>query len=108
MQLDITLANLICAPVTETLVDDFLAAVEDAALIADAVELRVDYLTWYEPVRVIEFLSVQKNKIQKPLILTYRPSEQGGQKDLKFNDRIAFWRGFDSWDVITYADLEWD
>jgi len=100
--------TLICVPVTEPLFDNFLRAVEDATLVADAVELRGDYLTEDDPLRVIKFLSVPKNKIQKPLILTYRPREQGGQRDLKFNDRIGFWRRFGAWNAITYADLELD
>ena len=102
--------SIICAPITETDANTFLAAIHEAERIADAVELRGDYLPEPENdvIRVIKTLSVPSHKVQKPLILTYRPREQGGQKDIKFNDRIGFWRRFGGWDVITYADIEWD
>src|SRR5581483_5596144 len=52
--------------------------------------------------------STTRYKTEKPLILTYRPREQGGQLDLPFNDRLRFWRQFGTWDRIAYADIELD
>src|SRR5262249_40664214 len=105
---DPTSEKLICVPITETSFDYFMRAVTDAASVADAVELRVDYLTHDDAQRAIKFLSDPKNKIQKPLILTCRPREQGGQRDLPFIDRRDFWRGNSGWETIAYADLEFD
>lgn len=101
--------KLVCAPVTETRFDDFVKAAQNAAQIADAVELRLDYLA-DDPARSIQKLLRPNLKIlgQKPLILTYRPREQGGQKDLSFDDRVNFWRTFEGWGSIAFADLELD
>jgi len=100
--------SIICAPITETKLHTFLAKIHEAERIADAVELRGDYLTEGELTFVIKSLFVPSQKVQKPLILTYRPREQGGQKDIMFNDRLRFWRKFGGWNVITYADIELD
>src|SRR5262245_32751109 len=103
-----TSENLVCVPITETSFDKFLRAITDAASVADAVELRVDYLTADDTQRVVKILSEPTHTIQKPLILTYRPQEQGGQRNLPFSDRVDFWRKFDGWKGIAYADLELD
>lgn len=100
--------NFICVPITETQSERFLAAVIDAQSAADAVELRLDYLTDHDPVYLLKLLSVKKESLSKPLILTHRPKEQGGQKEMLFNERLAFWRKFEAWDLIAFADIEAD
>jgi 3-dehydroquinate dehydratase/shikimate dehydrogenase len=100
--------KLVCVPITETSFENFMRAVEEAATVADAVELRIDYLSEVDALRAINFLSDSKTEIQTPLILTRRPLEQGGQRDLSFSERVNFWRGYESWAAIAYADLEFD
>ncbi len=98
--------RLICVPITETDRERFLAAIQEADAQADAIELRLDYLPAPDHAFVFEALAVQRP--DKPLILTHRPKEQGGQRELSFNERIAFWRDFSAWDAIAYADIEFD
>lgn len=86
------MTNLICVPVTETESDAFIAAVDEAAQLADAVELRLDYLLPDQLPRLLSDLIVRVDRIGRPLILTFRPSEQGGRRELSLEDRQAFWR----------------
>ena len=98
--------RLICVPITETDRDRFLAAIQEADARADAIELRVDYLSAADPEWLLKQIAALS--LTKPLILTHRPKEQGGQRDISFNERLAFWRDFSAWDAVAYADIEFD
>lgn len=100
--------QLICVPITETKMLDFVRAIEEAEKTADIIELRLDYVTDHSPGYVLKLLETRKNFFRKPFILTYRPREQGGQQDIKFNDRLRFWRKHAPWDLVAYADIELD
>ena len=100
--------NLICVPITETKMLDFVRAIEEAEKTADIIELRLDFVADHSPEYVLKLVETRKNFFRKPLILTYHPREQGGQQDIKFNHRLRFWRNLDFWDVIDYADIELD
>lgn len=100
--------KLICAPIIETQLTTFLEAIRRAAAQhADAIELRLDYLT-DDSSQLINALRPLRGQLAKPLILTYRPRQQGGQKDLTLAERANFWRTFAAWELIAYADLELD
>ena len=102
--------RLICVPITETDRDCFLAAIHEADAQADAIELRVDYLPATDHEWLLkQIAALQQTKLlAKPLILTHRPQEQGGQRALSFDERVNFWQGFVAWDAIAYADIEFD
>ncbi len=100
--------KLICIPITETKTEAFLNAIEEAGDTADIIELRLDYLTDRDPVYLLKVLSIKRDQFRKPYLLTYRPREQGGQKDLTIGDRRNFWRKFNNWDLVAYADIELD
>jgi 3-dehydroquinate dehydratase / shikimate dehydrogenase len=106
----ISISSLICAPITEGAPDSFLAAIHEAERIADAIELRVDYLPAEALPQLIAELSSRIARVSKPLILTFRPREQGGKRDLTLRDRRDFWRGLPPEIVgsIAYADFEFD
>ncbi|MBO0724302.1 MAG: shikimate dehydrogenase [Blastocatellia bacterium] len=101
---------LICAPITEGAPDSFLATIHEAEQIADAIELRLDYLPAEALPRLIVELSSRIARVSKPLILTFRPLEQGGKRDLTLQNRRDFWRGLPPEIVssIAYADFEFD
>jgi 3-dehydroquinate dehydratase/shikimate dehydrogenase len=101
---------LICAPVTETNAEDFLSAIEEAARTADAIELRLDYLDDLDLWFVLTHLPVRFSRLNQPLILTYRPREQGGQRRLSLADRLHFWQRLPEHikAVISFADFELD
>jgi len=104
------LSHLICAPITETRVEAFLISIRGAERIADAIELRFDYLPAESLPQLIAELSSQVAHVSKPLILTFRPREQGGKRNLSLQDRRDFWRGLPREIVnsIAYADFEFD
>src|SRR5215510_4402095 len=102
--------SIICAPITETNAHTFLATIYEAEHIADAIELRLDYLPAEALPQLIAELSSRIARVSKPLIFTFRPREQGGKRDLTSQDRRDFWRGLPPEIVnsIVYADFEFD
>ena len=103
-----SLNQFICVPITETNPEAFLAAITEAAQSADVVELRLDYLTASDCTTVLEKLPALADG--KNLLLTFRPREQGGQRDLSLPDRQTFWRNLPPELVraIHFADFEFD
>lgn len=101
------LNQFICVPITETNPDAFLAAIREAAQSADIVELRLDYLTAEDCRAVIDHLPAISGA---NLLLTFRPREQGGQRDLGLQDRQTFWRNLppEVVSAIRFADFEFD
>jgi 3-dehydroquinate dehydratase / shikimate dehydrogenase len=103
-------SSLICVPVTETGANAFLATIHEAERVADAIELRLDYLPAEALPQLIAELSSHIARVSKPLVLTFRPREQGGKRDLTLQDRRDFWRGLPR-EIINstaYADFEFD
>ena len=76
----------ICVPVCERDLDALHNACERAAEWADVIELRLDCLE-STPENVSEIL----HHISRPVILTFRPSEQGGYRELTRSERKRFW-----------------
>ncbi|MCI0525372.1 MAG: shikimate dehydrogenase [Acidobacteria bacterium] len=101
---------MICVPITEADVNGFLATIHEADKIADAIELRLDYLPAKSLPRLIVELASSVERISKPLIFTFRPREQGGKRDLTLRDRRDFWRGLSPEIIksIRFADFEFD
>jgi 3-dehydroquinate dehydratase/shikimate dehydrogenase len=100
----------ICVPITETNAEAFLAATDEAAQIADAIELRLDYLSAEALPQLIVELRSRIERISKPLIFTFRPREQGGKRDLSLQDRHNFWRSLppEITSAFAFADFELD
>lgn len=103
-------SSLICAPITENRADLFLAAIDEASRVSDAIELRLDYLPAGILPQVIDELRWRVIDLNKPLVLTFRPREQGGRRDLTWQDRRDFWRSLppEIINSIAFADLELD
>src|ERR1041385_7962387 len=71
----------ICVSVCEKNLDTLREALGRADEWADVIELRLDCLD-----------ETPENVSARPVILTYRPAEQGGHRNLSREDRIAFWK----------------
>jgi 3-dehydroquinate dehydratase / shikimate dehydrogenase len=101
---------MICTPITERNSHDFLAALDEAAAVAEAVELRLDYLNQEDLVEVLAALPARIASSERTFIMTFRPREQGGERDLLLHDRVAFWTSLSSDIVagIAFADFELD
>jgi 3-dehydroquinate dehydratase/shikimate dehydrogenase len=102
--------KLICVPITETESAPFLAALTAAARSADIIELRLDYLSEAARAEVFAHLPAFIAQHQTPLLFTFRPREQGGQRALTLSERRAFWQNLPAEiaALITFADFEFD
>lgn len=100
--------KLICIPITETTTVTFLQAIQEAAKLADIIELRLDYLSEDDLTELLAVLPGQE--LSKLLLFTFRPREQGGMRDLTRDDRLQFWQGLsnETKKLITLADFELD
>lgn len=78
----------VCVPVCEKNLSAFNSACERAIELGDVVELRLDCLESRDLSAAIS----QLGKLTRPVILTFRPSEQGGYRDLTRDERVSFWK----------------
>lgn len=86
----------VCVSVCEETVEALESAAVRASEWADLVELRLDCLTSLD-----DFQRVL-TRLSRPVILTFRPSEQGGHRELDHQARELFWKNApqtDWWDI---------
>ena len=89
----------VCVPVCEKTIDALETAAVRASEGADVVELRLDCLD------SLEGFERALNRVSRPVILTLRPSEQGGHRQLDQQARKAFWKTALR---TEWWDIEWD
>jgi 3-dehydroquinate dehydratase / shikimate dehydrogenase len=83
--------SLLCVPVCSSLARDLGREVERAAALAEIIELRLDCLTGRELDAALKGLEPLLASQIKPFIITLRPAEQGGRREIDSLNRIAFW-----------------
>ena len=66
--------------------EKILADAELAAVNADVIEIRIDALA---PAEIRQVLGSIRS--EKPLLITFRPAEQGGAREISLERRIEFW-----------------
>ena len=93
----------VCVPVCARSFAELAEACERVGLVADVIELRLDCLESGELVSEIENFA---KRISRPIILTLRPSEQGGYKKLERPEREAFWSRDWSFPANSAFDIE--
>ncbi|HEU4835705.1 MAG TPA: shikimate dehydrogenase [Pyrinomonadaceae bacterium] len=93
------LSARICVPVCEKDLDALRNACERATGWADLIELRLDCL---------EETPVSIQPLTRPVILTFRPTEEGGHRDLTREERQQFWSSIAPQDENTWWDVEGD
>jgi 3-dehydroquinate dehydratase / shikimate dehydrogenase len=93
----------VCVSVCETDLDALRSACERAAELADLIELRLDCLE-----AIPEDLTEVTQTLFRPLILTFRPSEQGGHRDLTHEERQRFWSAIAPQGESIWWDIEGD
>jgi 3-dehydroquinate dehydratase / shikimate dehydrogenase len=103
-------AKLLCVPITETSVEGCFSAIQEAERLADAIELRLDYFPAEILPQVISELQTRLPRLGKPLIVTFRPREQGGRRDLSLAERQLFWHSLprEIIQAVAFADFELD
>jgi 3-dehydroquinate dehydratase/shikimate dehydrogenase len=97
----------VCVPVCEKNLDALESASARACEWADIVELRLDCLT-----TLAEDWQRVLGRISRPVILTFRPAEQGGYRELDRQTRESFWQTAPRtnwWDVESdlAVDRDW-
>jgi 3-dehydroquinate dehydratase / shikimate dehydrogenase len=81
----------ICVPLcTKTLAELELHSTE-AAAVADLIELRLDCLEKQEFATAPQRINQLAERLPVPLIITFRPSEEGGRQDVSVASRRQFW-----------------
>ena len=78
----------VCVPVCEKNLSAFKSACERAIEWGDIVEFRLDCLDAQDVSAAVSHLS----SASRPVILTFRPSEEGGYRDLTREERQTFWK----------------
>lgn len=101
----------ICVPVCVGQAREIASVIARAESVADVVELRLDCLQ--ESELELAFGELRALKRTKPLILTLRPSEQGGRRRLSLSERAEFWLSNQFQDeaqpgFFDYSDIELD
>ena len=89
----------ICVPVCEKDIDALQQMYEQAVEWADLIELRLDCL---------ETIPEHLPQLERPVILTLRPSEQGGHRDLTREERQRFWSSIAPHGESIWWDVEGD
>ncbi len=98
----------ICVPVRVQREAELEPAIRSAAEVADIVELRLDYLAKVEHERAFQFLRDHLSGEHTPMILTFRPAEEGGQAQADYEARHGFWITLNKLSVSALMDLELD
>jgi 3-dehydroquinate dehydratase/shikimate dehydrogenase len=82
----------ICIPICVSQASELALKVSAAARDADLIELRMDCLHSIELALALRNLDALRQAASPhPLILTMRPAEQGGNREIDILNRLAFW-----------------
>lgn len=96
----------ICISICESTVDALQSAITAAAKVGDLIEVRLDCLNPEElETRASLITEILKNSACES-ILTFRPADQGGQRQLDDETRQAFWSGAIFSDSLFDVELE--
>ena len=100
----------ICVPVCEGRAVDLRGALERACLVADVVELRLDYLQGDELFKALSNLPSLISASARPVIVTLRPVGQGGRREMDNLTRLIFWVEHFLYGKphVDFADIELD
>ncbi len=82
----------ICVPVCVKRASELTDGIRRASEVADIIELRLDCLNQPELRLAINSLPYLLEGASKPFILTFRPREEGGYREIDLNERLNFWR----------------
>jgi shikimate dehydrogenase/3-dehydroquinate dehydratase type I len=93
----------ICVPVCEKDLDALRNTCDRATEWADLIELRLDCLE-----QIPESLTEIIQRLSRPVILTLRPSEQGGHRKLSREERQRFWSSTAPHGETIWWDIEGD
>ena len=101
---------IICVPVCVERARDLAEAVKRAARLGNVVELRLDCLAGAELDEALRDLKAFVRTSSCPFIITLRPVEQGGRREIDNLNRVSFWLDHFAYDdqFTGFADIELD
>src|SRR5437867_2588891 len=86
----------ICVPVCERSFVEFERAVERASPAAELIEFRLDYLAQTEFDQRRDQITALIRSLEGRAVVTLRPTEQGGKRELDLAARVEFWNRLDT------------
>lgn len=100
----------VCVPVCESRALQLREAMIRAGEVADLIELRLDYLQGDELFKALRNLPALISASERPVIVTLRPVEQGGQREMDNLTRLIFWVEHFLYGKphVDFADIELD
>lgn len=81
----------LCVSICESRANELAQRVAEASALADLIELRMDCLPGVELTLALRQLDALQLASPCPLIITLRPVEQGGRREIDALNRLAFW-----------------
>jgi 3-dehydroquinate dehydratase/shikimate dehydrogenase len=97
----------ICVPICARTLRELESALDRAVLDADIIELRLDCLEAAELESVTQKLPEIIKTSTRPIIVTLRPKEQGGYRELTLETRLDFWKSGAAGNA-GYVDVEYE
>lgn len=95
----------ICVSICEQNPNLLAAAISKAAKLGDLIEVRTDCFAVEDTAQAFASFSDLTGDTDHPLVLTYRPREQGGQRELDPRSRLRFWM-FERPEINGFFDIE--
>ncbi|MFV0387578.1 MAG: shikimate dehydrogenase [Pyrinomonadaceae bacterium] len=97
----------ICVSIRAESSEQLFAKAITAAPKADMLELRFDSLVPSQVATALKNLTSLYATVKLPLLITYRPEQQGGFRSISVEQRISFWRALEPFDEML-VDIEPD
>lgn len=96
----------ICVSVCAATADEMISRIKRAEEFADIIELRFDCL---EHLQLKNFLGeIKINRFSSKFLITFRPQEFGGRREISLSERRKFWEFISSFANAEYFDIEPD
>lgn len=95
----------ICVSICEQYPDLLASAIVEATTLGDLIEIRTDCFAPEERAKALESFAALTGNTERPLILTFRPAEQGGHREIDPRSRLRFWM-FERPDINGFFDIE--
>jgi 3-dehydroquinate dehydratase/shikimate dehydrogenase len=98
----------ICVSVCAETAKEFIENIKRAEEFADIIEMRFDCLRENELYSAVQKILALKS--EKTFLITFRPKQQGGRREISLRERIKFWEFlfFNNKRKNLYADFEFD
>ena len=96
----------ICIPLSAKTFGELERLAERAVSVADMIEFRLDCLDEQELINAHENIRRVIQRLSVPVIITFRPSEEGGYRDISLEQRRQFWERLEP--VNAFFDIEED